>query len=463
MPPKKPGLSEHELFRMLLVNMIDMSHPLVKLASQIDWLRFDEAWGRFYHEKKGRPGLSTRLMAGLHLIKHMEGLSDEEVCARWLENPYHQYFCGEEYFRHRLPFDRSSMTRWRGRIGAENLELLLAETLRLAIASGALSEKACERITLDTTVQTKAVAHPTDAHLLLRAIEHLNRLARKHGLKLRQSFLRLGREARREVARLIHGRGHKQALRHLRKLRTWLGRLERDIGRKISGKTDLEEAFAHTLELAEKVRTQKPKDEHKLYALHAPEVECIAKGKARSRYEFGVKTSIAVTNARSAGGQFILGMHTLPGNPYDGHTLTGQIAQVERITGIAVRRAYVDRGYRGHKHTGKAEVYVSHTRGIASPTIKRELRRRNAIEPIIGHAKADGLLERNHLRGADGDAINAILVAAGHNMRLLLAWFAAFLRALFNAWLVPAPADRHRSASHGNHYAIAVGRVELAR
>jgi len=132
-------------------------------------------------------------------------------------------------------------------------------------------------------------------------------------------------------------------------------------------------------------------------------------------------------------------MHTLPGSPYDGHTLAGQIAQVERITGITVRRAYVDRGYRGRKDQGNAEVYVSHTRGFASPTCRRELRRLNAIEPIIGHAKADGLLERNHLKGADGDAINAILVAAGHNMRLLLAWFAAFLRALFSAWLIPVP------------------------
>lgn len=439
MPPKKPALSEFEMFRMLLSNMIDMSHPLVKLAGEIDWTRFDTAWGRFYHEKKGRPGLPTRLMAGLQLLKHIYGLSDEEVCARWVENPYFQYFCGEEYFRHKLVCDRSSMTRWRGRIGASELELLLAETIRLALASGALDGASCERITVDTTVQTKAVAYPTDAHLLLRAMEQLNRLARKHALTLRQSYLRLAREARREVARLIHGKGHKQAMRHLRKMRTWLGRLTRDIGRKIEalGEAggDIKAAFAETLVLAEKVRTQQAKDKNKVYALHAPEVECIAKGKARTRYEFGVKTSIAVTNRRAKGGQFILGMHTLPGNPFDGHTLTGQITQVERVTGITVKRAYVDRGYRGHGHKGEAEVFISHTRGITSPTVKRELRRRNAIEPIIGHAKADGLLERNHLRGAEGDAINAILVAAGHNLRLLIAWFAAVLRAILTAWL----------------------------
>jgi len=148
-----------------------------------------------------------------------------------------------------------------------------------------------------------------------------------------------------------------------------------------------------------------------------------------------VEASIAVTNARTAGGQFIVGMQSLPGNPYDGHTLSGQIEQVERLTGVAVQRAYVDRGYRGHKHSGKAKVYIAHTRGISSPTIKRELKRRNAVEPIIGYTKADGLLERNHLAGATGDAINALLVAAGHNLRLLVAWLVTLLRVLITAWL----------------------------
>jgi transposase, IS5 family len=436
MPPKKPAPRSDELFRSQLDNMIDMEHALVKLAGLIDWSRFDEAYGRFYHQK-GRPGLPTRLMAGLHLLKHMEGLSDEAVCARWKENPYWQYFCGEQYFRHKLPFDRSSMTRWRGRIGPDKLELLLAETLSVALRTDAVTPQACERVTLDTTVQTKAVAHPTDSHLLLRGIEWLNRLAKQHGIKLRQSFLRLGRQARRDVSRLIHGRGHKQAMRWVRKLRTWLGRLDRDIGRKIAGNGALEAAFALARERVAKILAQKAGDTDKLYALHAPEVECIAKGKARTRYEFGVKTSIAVTNARTAGGQFIVGMQALPGNPYDGHTLTAQIEQVERLTGVTVERAYVDRGYRGHRHGGKAKVFVSHTRGITSPTIRRELRRRNAIEPIIGHAKSDGLLERNHLAGATGDAVNAILVAAGHNLRLLVAWLTALLRALVRA-LCPA-------------------------
>lgn len=225
-------------------------------------------------------------------------------------------------------------------------------------------------------------------------------------------------------------------MRWVRKLRTWLGRLDRDIGRKIAGNARLEAAFAVARERVAKVLAQKAGDSDKLYALHAPEVECIAKGKARTRYEFGVKTSIAVTNARTAGGQGILGMQALPGNPYDGHTLTGQIAQIERLTGVTVERAYVDRGYHGHKHDGPAKVYIAHSRGIASPTIRRELRRRNAIEPIIGHTKSDGLLERNYLAAASGDAINALLAAAGHNMRLLVAWITALWRALIAVFLI---------------------------
>ncbi|MCP4210915.1 MAG: IS5 family transposase [Halieaceae bacterium] len=439
MPPKTPKASSGDLFRMLLVNIIDQKHELVRLAGLIDWARFDEAFGAFYNDQKGREGLPTRLMAGLHLLKHMKGLSDEQVCAAWLENPYFQAFCGEVYFQHELPFDRSSMTRWRQRIGAEALELLLAETIAVAVRTQAVSTRQLERITVDTTVQTKAIAHPSDSHLIVRAIEWLNRAAQKHGISLRQSFMRLAPQAKKEAARLMHTGGHKQGLRWVRKLRTWLGRLIRDIERKIAGDKVAEAFFATALERSRAIFEQKKTDKDKLYALHAPEVECIGKGKARTRYEFGVKTSIATINAKAKGGQFVVGAQALPGNPYDGHTLGSQIDQVEQMTGRTVKRAYADRGYRGHKvERDGLDVIISYTRGIKSPTIKRELKRRNGIEPVIGHLKDDGHLERNHLKGAEGDAINAILTAAGHNLRLLAKWL-RLLFVFFLIWLIPAP------------------------
>ena len=158
-------------------------------------------------------------------------------------------------------------------------------------------------------------------------------------------------------------------------------------------------------------------------------MECIGKGKAQARYEFGVKVSIATTNAAAPGGQFILGARTLPGNPYDGHTLAAQIAQTEQITGVTIERAYVDRGYRGHD-ADKTRVFVSGQKRGITPTIRRERRRRSAIEPVIGHLKSDGLLGRNFLLGTQGDATNVILAAAGHNLRLLRAWLARLLARL---------------------------------
>jgi transposase, IS5 family len=360
-------------------------------------------------------------------------------CARFLDSPYVRLFCGEAHFRHTLPLDRSSMTRWRGRIGAERLEVLLAESLAAAERGGAVAAKHFRRVTIDTTVQPKAVAHPTDSKLLHRGIEILARLARRHGVALRQSYLRVAKRARREAARLIHSGRRREAERRVRQLRPWLGRLFRDIGRKIAGDAAVQAAFAGPLALVDRLLRQRREDRgsEKLYSLHAPEVECIGKGKAQARFEFGCKVSFAVTNAVAPGGQFVLGAHALPGNPYDGHTLADQIAQAERVTGTAVERAYVDRGYRGHD-ADKARVFISGQRRGVSPTIRRELRRRNAIEPVIGHTKDDGHLGRNFLLGTAGDAINALLgtagdainallAAVGHNLRLLRAWLARLL------------------------------------
>src|SRR5215218_5039761 len=439
MRPKQPEAEpEEDLFRARLANLVDPRHPLVRLAGLIDWGRFEAAFGPLYTDAIGRPGLPTRLMVGLHLVNHMDGLSDEAVCARYLDSPYAQLLCGETFFQHALPLDRSSVTRWRQRIGAERLELLLAESLAAAQRGGAVEDKHLRRVTIDTTVQPKAVTHPTDSKLLQRGIEILVRLARRHGIRLRQSYLRVAKRARREAAKLIHAGRRRQAERRVRQLRTWLGRLFRDIGRKIAGKAATQAALAGPLGLIARLLRQRREDRgrDKLYSLHAPEVECIGKGKAHARYEFGVKVSLASTNAVAPGGQFVLGARALPGNPYDGHTLAEQIAQTERLTGVEIERAYVDRGSRGHDADRARVILSGQKRGI-TPTIRRERRRRGAIEPVIGHMKNDGHLGRNFLLGADGDAANLVLAAAGHNLRLLRAWLARLLALLLSLLATP--------------------------
>jgi IS5 family transposase len=422
---------QDDLFCPLLEEIINLRHPLVRLAGAIDW---DFLAGRFSSVCRlgpGQPPLPTRLVAGLFILKHMHNLSDEALCERWVENPYFQYFCGEVVFRHELPFDRSSLTRWRQRLGEEQIVTLLQESLSVAHRTGAIATKDLERVAIDTTVEEKAIAHPTDARLTHRAIEKLVELAKREGVELRQSYLRLAKRAAIMVGRYTHAHQFKRARRELKFLRTRLGRIIRDIRRKIEGNTALEDRFGPLLDLALRVRHQEHRQRGpKVYSLHAPEVECIGRGKARAPYEFGCKVSIATPVTAPKGGQFVLHAKALHGNPYDGHTLGPAIADLEKLTGVTVRRIHGDKGYRGHNYPNRFKVWISGQVRRVTKAIRREMRRRAAIEPVIGHLKQDHRMGRNYLTGRDGDRINAVLAAAGYNFSLLLRWFEELLRVL---------------------------------
>jgi IS5 family transposase len=166
--------------------------------------------GAVYTDEPGRPPLPTRVMAGLSILKHSYNLSDEVLCERWVENPYFQSFCGEEFFQHRLVFDRSSLTRWRQRMGEQKLHALLQESLAVATRTAALKPSDLARVVVDTTVQPKAVMFPTDAKLLNRARERLVGLANKLGVELRQSYRRVGKLALIKHQRYAHAHQFKR-------------------------------------------------------------------------------------------------------------------------------------------------------------------------------------------------------------------------------------------------------------
>ena len=313
---------------------------------------------------------------------------------------------------------------------------MLAESLRVAHASGALRTRDLARVTVDTTVQPKAITFPTDAKLLHAAIQGLTRLAQKQGVRLRQSYIRIAKHAAMMAGRYAHAKQFNRHRRQLRILRTRLGRLIRDIRRKIAGRQDIAAAFEAPLARASQIRSQQQRQRGwKLYSFHAPEVECIGKGKASAPYEFGVKASIVTTNRRAPGGQFVLHAKALPGNPYDGHTLRHVIEDTQKLTGCEIERAYVDKGYRGHDAQNPRRVFISGQKRGVFGVIKRELRRRSAIEPVIGHMKAEGHLGRCYLKGRAGDAANTILTAVGYNFRRILAWLRALLRQILIAVL----------------------------
>jgi IS5 family transposase len=433
---KKKG-KQTPLFQARLDRIVSREHPLCELSHQIDWTVFEQQFGSLYVENVGRPGKSIRLLVGLHYLKYTYSESDESVVARFLENPYWQYFCGFEYFQHEFPIDPSSLTRWRKRVGSEGMEQLLKETVETAKRGKLITRRDAQRVNVDTTVQEKAIAFPTDARLYYKMLRALVRAAKERGIELRQSYERVGKKALARQGRYRHARQMKRARRETKKLKTYLGRVSRDIQRKAPTP---DEALSKQLELAQRLLKQQRHDKGKLYSIHAPEVECIAKGKAHKQYEFGCKVSMVSTSKNN----WIVGINAVHGNPYDGHTLEAALKQAKQIMGWQPGNAYCDRGYRGN--AGSIDGTQIHIAGRRKKSLSRSgwrwYRRRSAIEPMFGHLKAENRMDRNLLHGKDGDRINAILSGCGYNMRKLLrAFFVPILD-----WLILRLKDQMRAS-----------------
>jgi IS5 family transposase len=410
--PEKIDIRQDDLFRRRLCNQLNPNHPLFMLTGMIDWEGLETYFAPLYQAELGHPPRPIRLIIGLMMLQHVEGLSDEQVVLKWVENPYYQYFCGYDHFQWKLPINPSSLTRWRGRIGKEGLEKILAATIQVGKDCGKISEKSCRHVITDTTVMEKAITFPTDSKLLNRARQKLVGLVKKQGLCLRQSYHRVGKKAYTQACRYGHAGQYKRMKGQVKKLKTYLGRVIRDIERKLPQGAPT--ALWDMLNQAKRLMTQEKDTPNKLYSLHAPEVECIAKGKAHKKYEFGCKVSFVVTHKEG----FVLSSQALHGNPYDGHTLQVALDHAKLLSGIPIQRAFIDKGYRKHGVEG-AQVFMSGQKRL-SQALRRALIRRNAIEPHIGHMKSEGKLARNHLKGAIGDVFNALLVAIGHNLRLIL-------------------------------------------
>jgi IS5 family transposase len=425
---KNPEASgQDDLYRSRLEAIIDPRHGLVRLGHLVDWAGLEQDLSKHYSAAKGRPGGSIRLMAGLLLLKELKGLSDEEVCETWRENPYFQHFCGEEFFQHRLPVEPPSLSIFRKRIGADGEERLLRETIRMGLASGVVTASDLRIVTIDTTVQEKAVRFPTDTALCHKAREELVKLAQAHGVALRQTYVRVGKKAVFMANKYMAARQMKKGRAMVRRVRNYLGRVVRDIERALGSAPALAPVFESDLAKARKIYAQaaNPQEPDKIYSWHAPEVECIAKGKAHRKYEFGCKASLASTTA----GNFILGAMAHHDRPHDARTLAPVLVQIERLTGTKPGEAHADQGYRGHGIKDKdIEIILSRQKRGVTPARKKRQKRRNAIEPIIGHCKNDRKTgPRNWLKGKRGDQINAIAMAVGFNLRKILRWIILWL------------------------------------
>jgi len=413
MLPKPADHRQSEMFERRLETMISLDHRLVKLSKRIDWKRFEEKFGTTYCADTGRPGVSTRLMVALTYLKYLHDLSDREVLEVWVENPYWQYFCGEEYFQHEPPAHHTNLSRWRKRIGEEGGDLLLQESLAVAKEAGLLKMSYLQELYVDTTVQEKNVAYPSEAKLLFRSRAKLVALAKKHGVFLRQNYNRVAKRHLVMAHRYAAAQQYNRMRREIRKLRTFLGRVIRDIQRNAS--EAVKPYFTELLALAHKVLLMHEGGE-KIYSLHEPATEAIAKGKAHKRFEYGVKTSIVSTRK----GGFVLGCMSIHGNPFDGHTLETALKDAGTRLGKALSgKVGVDLGYRGHGITERFRVMHPRLKRL-SLTNRLFVRARSKIEATISLLKRCFRLGRNYLKGVLGDKLNALFAGAAHNLAIVL-------------------------------------------
>ncbi len=384
MQPTQIDNRQEDIFRGRLSNELNPKHEMMILSRLIPWDSLESEFSDLYPSDRnvgGQPPKPIRLMIGILLLQHLHNLSDEQVVRTWVENPYWQFFCGYDFLQWSFPIDPSSLTRFLNRIGANRMEKILSLTITAAVDSKAVKVKDLKKVIVDTTVMPKNIEFPTDLKLLGKARERLVKLAAKNRIELRQNY----------------------------------NLIAKTLLRKIS------EIFTPTLTQTKRFLAQQRKDKNKLYSLHEPDVACISKGKARQRYEFGCKVSITTTHKQG----LVIASEALPGNPYDGHTLKAALESSERMTGVAIDSACVDRGYKGHgvesdplrNHT---RIFISGQRKGLTKSLKKQLKRRSAIEPMIGHMKQEGKLGLCRLKGIVGDQVTAILTGVGHNLRLIL-------------------------------------------
>lgn len=407
---KTPKNHQVNIFQTPLKNFINMEHELIQLADAIDWDAVEVEFKGYFAEL-GRPGVPIRKMVGLMLLKSLYNLSDENTVARWVENPYYQYFTGEFVFQTTAPIDPADFSKFRRRIGEEGAEKLLKLSIQLN-ADECVKET---EVMVDTTVQEKNITFPTDVKLTRKVIARCLKTARNENITLRRTYTREIKKLNLQTRFMNHPKRKREGLKAKKRLQTIGKALVNDLARKMS--REQLKVNLGDLMLFSRVLTQKRTDSNKIYSLHEPDVQCIAKGKEHKQYEFGNKSSIAKTKTG-----VIVGAMALKGNPFDGHTLPEQLDQIKRLSGMNVKNALVDRGYRGRKWIDDTKVEIP---GAGKPTdsyytkqkARKKFCRRAGIEPVIGHIKQDHRMQRNYLKGTLGDAINTMLAAAGYNLK----------------------------------------------
>jgi IS5 family transposase len=401
--------------------MLDSQDPLVALADTIDWGVFEEKFASRY-SKEGRPAKPIRLMVGLLILKQLKNVSDEAIVEQWKQNPYYQYFCGYESFQLTKPCHATDLVYFRQRIEKKGVEEIFK--MSVALHGDQANEK---QVIIDTTVQEKNITYPTDGKLAIKMIHHLHKIANDEKLQLRRTYVREIKQHRLSLRFFKHPRKIKKAKAAIKRLRTLVGILMRDIKRKLNEQQL--EMYQERFDLFEIVRQQQIKDKNKILSLHETHVYAITKGKDHKKYEYGTKASIVITKESGV----IVGVSAHKNNTHDSKTLEAALTSANHHRTLPIKEAICDRGYRGVKEVLGTTICIpdkpkKRDTNYQKEQKRKKFKRRAAIEPIIGHLKSDYRLSRNYLKGFVGDEINLLLAATAWNLKK---WINHFLELLF--------------------------------
>ena len=408
--PSKKYIPQLGLFTGLS-DQLNQKHPLYQLSHKIDWSIFENAFKVYYSETMGKPSKPIRLMVALLILKYVRNLSDENLIEQWSENIYYQYFSGEHHFQPAIPCVPTELVAFRQRIGEAGVELILNESIRV---NEPPNDGSAAVVSVDTTVQEKNITYPTDDKLYKKIIKKCWKAADDEGIDLRQSYRRVVKKLGHQQRFRNTKTGARDARKANKKIKVIAGRLVRELARKLP--LDRLGIYLPDLKLYQRVLSQKRDDKDKVYSLHEPDVKCYAKGKEHKKFEFGSKVSILVEQSTG----IIMGAINFTETLHDSKTLPEALEQYERLTGEQPAQVFVDRGYKGLKQYKASLIQVPKPDKNISRSKRKKHSKRAAIEPVIGHLKADYRLCRNFLKGILGDLMNVIMAAAAMNFKRVM-------------------------------------------
>jgi len=414
---KSPIKSQRDLFRPMLEEFIDMRHELVLLGKKIDWIHLEKELAPYY-SNQGAPSVPIRLMVGCLILKHLYNLGDERIPEFWVRDVYFQHFCGGVFFEHKFPFDPSDFVHFRNRVGEAGMEKIFAHSVNLF---GKAVPRMSKFVLSDTTVQENNTSFPTDAKLCKKVIDKCNTIAVKEGVEQRQRYTRESKQLLRDTYNSKHPRRVKKARKAMRRLKTIANIQLRELERKM-GKIQKQQ-YTGDFELFRHVVNQQKRDTNKIYSLHKPFTQCIAKGKAHKQYEFGNKVGLITTGKR--GMKIIMAIKAFTGTPFDGHTIEPLLDQMNNNSLKLPEELAYDRGGKGRAEINGVKIITpgkakAHDTAYQKQQKRRKFRARAGIEPIIGHLKTDFRMAQNYLLAEKGIQINALMAATAWNLKKMM-------------------------------------------